>query len=445
MKYILYYVIFLSLQVQAVDYEECDWRNQEASPFENASPSTNEFLNHLHSRRSIPVLNNKCFLTSTKKIFSKGSQDQFIHCEKRNNQWIKTNLSVTKCIHQDQKTKTCEKKLIYPRRPCLDKTYITNTNLIFHDMTKCFELPIRETFILLNHESGFISNVRSFTGARCYGQMTVSGIGTVNTQIQKNHPIYTQFTKTCPTYNTDDLIFPTPKTKGQIYQMDCELTKNPFSCMFYSAFLVKFLKTKIHHMLNTYHKKHNRFEWIESELGISLPIKLNEIVIVSDYRKAKPRFYIFKNEEELHSNKNKNLLHTYRTLKTDSQIYIKKIPLFQNRTPDQLEWILTYWSYNGGGLVSTKYFPEYMTHLKHNISIPCSKSIYRFCSKRTQILNNFKNNEYGLDLIEDFIDNFSSYLNQNYRNHRNRSEVASFIHNLIRSMKPIFAEDTCNF
>ncbi|MGI9549076.1 MAG: hypothetical protein ACR2M7_03770 [Bdellovibrionales bacterium] len=442
----IYFLVlsFLAIpQALAIDYETCDWRNELSSPFLHPNQGTRRFANLLSNGRNTRFkVNNACIMASTQKITSSGSKEKFVYCEKRKNKWIKTNIKVTRC-EEELNGETCEERFLYPRRPCLNENYITKTNQIFHNMAKCFNLSVPELFVLFNHESGFVSNVRSFTGARCYGQMTVDGIKAVNYYIKKQHPIYTNFLAKCPQYGKN-LTISTPRSKRDLYQTDCELTKSPFSCLFYSTFHVKSLMVKIKNMLEGTDRIHKSYRWIESDLNIELPIRINEIVIATDSSQGRDRFYIFKDEKELHQNRNGRLVKKFNELKKSSEVRFTKVPIFSNKAKDQLNWILTYWSYNGGDTVGIKHFKEYMSQLKNNISLSCKKSSQFYCHKRTALLNNFGNEIYGLDIENHLIDDFSEYLKVNYENERNRLEVSGFIHNLIKSLDPIFKTRACN-
>ncbi len=442
MKIYFLFILILTQPAMASDYEKCNWRNQEASPFSNTDTFIQQLLDSLPSNATSSEINNGCFLTSAQKATSKASRKRFIHCEeKEDGTWVKTNLKVTTCIEEGNSQK-CKEKYIYPRRPCLDENYITNTNRIFHEMAKCFDLPPKNLFTLFNHESGFVSNIRSYTGARCYGQMTVSGIKTVNHEIQRGNPIFRNFLKNCPHYQ-DNLVIRSTTTKKDIYQIDCKLTKNPFSCFFYSMFLIKWLKTDIHRILELSIKKKERYQWMESELDIQLPIKLNEVVLVFDNRSTNTKFYIFKDEEEIERNKNGKLISLYRQLKQDSKISMTKIPIFRN-VENKLEWTLAYWSYNGGITIASKHFKNYMTELKSKLSLPCSVSSKFSCLMRKGLFYNFNHQLYGLHVAEFFVDDFSYYLNKNYESNRNRTEVTNFIYNLMSDMNFILQNENCN-
>ena len=60
-----------------------------------------------------------------------------------------------------------------PRKACLNKGYVELTARAFNQVADCFGFSNVEKiqlFSLFNHESSFHVNVRSPTGARCYGQ-----------------------------------------------------------------------------------------------------------------------------------------------------------------------------------------------------------------------------------------------------------------------------------
>ena len=149
---------------------------------------------------------------------------------------------------------TGKQRFIYPRAPCLSQDYIQTTANIFNEFGTCFNLSHKELenlFAIINHESAFITNSRSSTGARCAGQITVNAFLDLNAQIVLNYDpvrtIYNQATDQCP--GLSNTTVPSNIHNHEQYQnisydnlvkrlsrlpITCPLTLDMSRCFFYS-------------------------------------------------------------------------------------------------------------------------------------------------------------------------------------------------------------------
>ena len=219
-------------------------------------------------------IENICFLASSikgKNIFKvKGSEyscsdgrtnlnQRFYYCDNvETPNSCQTVMSVT-----DDEGNT---RLIYPRAPCLSEDYIQTLSTSFHNMSDCFNLSKRERndlFSIIHHESYFMPNSRSPTGAKCAGQLTTRALINLNMNILlKTNPtysIYANAIERCPYLK--DIVIPTDLITNEAYQnqsynelerklehlnFTCTLTSDMSRCFFYSFLFqqtsVEFLK-----------------------------------------------------------------------------------------------------------------------------------------------------------------------------------------------------------
>ncbi len=70
-------------------------------------------------------------------------------------------------------------------RPCLSKSMVGSTASEIYLASKCFEQDIKRVLPLLRHESRFIPNVRSVTGAGGVGQLTGVAIKEINRNLDR--------------------------------------------------------------------------------------------------------------------------------------------------------------------------------------------------------------------------------------------------------------------
>ena len=213
-----------------------------------------------NSRNEKPI-SQLCFLASSsrgKSIFdSKESEhscsdertslkQNFYYCENSTERSCQTTMSVI-----DDKG---NKRSIYPRAPCLSQNYIQTLADSFNKMSQCFGFSKEEQknmFSIINHESFFMPNSRSNTGARCAGQLTTRSLVDLNVNIiLKQNPVYLIYQEAlerCPFLET--VLIPSNLTTSDIYQnvsydnlvkklyqspITCSLISDMSRCFFYS-------------------------------------------------------------------------------------------------------------------------------------------------------------------------------------------------------------------
>ena len=226
------------MQKEDYPYEKCNWKNksftdrliQESQDFssyqtEAQTPCTDCVKNNTQNNRSsLDLIHNGmmhsvtkpndipdiCFLAATLRGSSKNFQglSRYYYCPNAN-----THKRTNKYKPEPKKPS------MLPRRPCLDKNYISMTAKAFNEMTNCFGYTGKKDkerlFSLMNHESAFLLNVRPLGGtARCYGQMQNAAIIDIQSFIHYGHKvdqfqpylkIYKDALKNCP-YLTGKIV-----------------------------------------------------------------------------------------------------------------------------------------------------------------------------------------------------------------------------------------------
>ena len=320
----------------------------------------------------------------------------------------------------------CNRGAIYPRKPCLNEEYTAMTAKAFHDVAQCLNVPPDLVFSILNHESRFILNNESHTGALCYSQITSIAVQDFN-----------QFLEHKPNYqNIDELLPENIKArcpeqwkhfqkvntkyikKQKTFRIKsphdkCKLNINPYTCFFYGFSYIKILMQKAQQSIQT----------------------LNKIKIFKGQNKTS----IFWGEKE------KRDIEKKRNIKLQTE----KIPIFQNE--ELLKKILITIGYNGGPTIPETIFKDYITYLKKRLSDKTNTDL------RNKLLTK------GLD-IPFFISEFLPFISRNYpaRNRnkkkarKRRAEVADYINKVNGSMENLnknikskypssFKKDICSF
>ena len=190
----------LSIRASAdMPYEECSWKSKsytqrlvedtllqsleakttcEECSTENRDSSTETTTNSLREALDFPIPTECFFAAATRKLSTKGSQKRFYYCKSPESKTPEDTMKVT--------TKNGKSRELYPRRPCFNEAYVSMIAKSFHYMAKCFGLNSQERqniFALFNHESSFVLNKRSWTKARCIGQLTPDTVYTMNKYI----------------------------------------------------------------------------------------------------------------------------------------------------------------------------------------------------------------------------------------------------------------------
>ena len=342
-----------------------------------------------------------------------GAGENFYYCEE--DSIHPGNMSVTD--DEDRQ------RVIWPRRACLNRDYVDLTANAFNETADCFGFSKSEkerAFKLLNHESSFLHNVASPTGAKCSGQLTRKTIKEINKQIyfrDTSHPlpysyIFDEVMERCPGLQTavvDSQITESVTEAGgksmenfeDIFSgmpVSCKITQTPYSCLFYAFYNIKKNFGEVTAYLNRPSSYSDRQGIpVEFRERFLLPIKLNEILVVTD---TEGRQMIFWDDSELwHSS-----LRDYSPEKLED---IKKVPLFENE--EEVVELFGYWTYNGGISVAIQHMPAFIKQLKQSIAVPClPNSIEHNCQYRLSIQQ-----ELGLQTA-DIKRDFQVYIREHY-------------------------------
>ncbi len=304
-------------------------------------------------------------------------------------------------------------------RPCLNQDYIDMTAASFNQVADCLSFSANEkkqAFALFNHESHFILNARSPTGARCYGQLTSDTMAFINKHIYRRNPrinrynnpvppsrfgyIYTNAVKKCPGLKDkvipQDVLTRTPTMSDKSFykmvkqaSLTCGMTHDPYSCLFYSMFNIRI---NMKYFDNTYSE-------IPDYLGSKNPpkkmpkkakerIRLNEIMILQgeiqkkgDGKKPRKVEWVMWDSSEVYN--------VYQNLKIKSKTItkqkIKTVPLFN---PNLLRDAFVHMAHNGGHSVIRSHLQVFVENIKKKISNQriCKKD--RYCKEyRSRLLD----------------------------------------------------------
>ncbi len=410
-----------------------------------------------------PTISRACFFLSNLKGIQ-SNPDRFYHCGNLNEE---SDLL--------SKAPILEKKEMVA--PCFNKKYIQMTFEAFKKMTKCFELLPKEkenAFHLLNHESGFILNAKSHSGARCYGQLTSEAMDHILNMVKSNRKIYTDFKSTCPEINQPGDInrlraltkvaindsLSSRKRYESSRHLTCHVTQEPYNCFFYSLFYFKKNLEKAKEEINkasekitdtTLKQNPGLSTFYKNNPNIKPPIKANEVIVVTGVATSK-------------NTKNKltinwvfeNSIAAYRSLRNleNQNLSIQTVNLFD---PKKLAGRIGQWSHNGGGSISSTYFPKQLEKFKNNVVNPpkpknagpngfyCKRNPSKpFCKYREKL---FKSESIKFSSFHTF---FSKHLNTRYRTSRKwswakrarrREEVSDFMNKIHRDFSHIQSQD----
>ena len=407
---VLYQNITNSASVEAIPYEVCSERRKrwtdkiitEASQFKlnppaNTTEAAANCLNgcdeldpFLSVRQEAEIIKNSavnssgengdipsiCFYASSLHSINITKYRSY-NCKNRNSEW------------PSSKNRT---------RPCLSKNYIDMTAKAFNKVTDCFNFSLNEkkqSFALFNHESHFMLNARSPGKARCYGQMTIDAIITINRNIYyRNHRskfgnIYEEVINNCPEL-ANKVIPPeiTNRTKFSDTRLQtlmrrapitCGTTQDPYSCLFYSLFNIKMNMQYFDDSYNEIPDYMGRKELPGNmQRDFQSPIRLNEMLVVKGKVKVKHSGkikqvkMIFWDISEVYSAFAGKLEYDV------NQLEIKKVSVFNKKT---LRSIFVHYAHNGGSSVIKTHLTPFIESIKKDIAKKetCSKN--KKCSK----------------------------------------------------------------
>jgi len=422
----------------------CERENEEINnEFAYLHPLYNDFVisffqesikNTNLSEKDIPL---ECFFASAVRGANLyGSNDNFYYCEENANR--PSDMTVT---DDQENTRT-----ISAQRACINRDYVFLTAKVFNKTADCFGFNKAEKevlFKLFNHESSFLHNVKSSTGARCYGQLTGVAIKEINKQIyfsNSSNPlpysfIFDEVIERCSSLREvvldpelyeerDRKSFGHFNTIVSRLPTVCKLTQDPYSCLFYALYNFKMNELKTEKELKTATTHFNTPELFKETF--SLPILLGEMRGVTGTRDM-----IFWDDREIWNTLNNHPLESLSNIKT--------LPLFENQ--DEVRDLFTVWAYNGG-ITIADYMRDFIKDLKKNIAKPCSSDSqnkicqYRFAVKQGQGIAT-------TDIEKDFQD----YISRHYqvpstysrdRARKRRHEVSNFTSHVQSSLEYLY-------
>ena len=355
----------------------------------------------------------ECFLAMAIRGDRLFSSSQYVHCKSKNNAYF-----------------TRKQKL------CINKDYIDMIHKAWLDISECFNYDIKrqqEIFHLINQESGGILNIKSGTGARCLGQVTIDYVKTINnyiTAFEKNRPlqqsgVYQEVTNRCPRLKE--------KVLKNINFITCQTSMDPYMCLFYTFYGLE----SNHRMMKKTFNSHSDYmgsrEFPEDiKDKYQLPIKLNEMLTISGTTKNGNSFsWVVWDDSELY--------YLWKKIDDSKDLTIKKTPLFKKQ--EDIEQMFNYWAHNGGQSLVGNSLAKRVERLKRILSQSCKTNSQEIrCLARNQIADgNGIDSSLALKIFE--ADLKSTYPN---RSLTRRLEVAKYVRNIMNSNQKVFNynEDT---
>ena len=358
----------------------------------------------------IVAIPRKCFLAMAMRGDSLFSSNQYVHCESKNKAHFSKN-----------------------RKYCINEKYIKTIHSAWKDITECFNYDIErqeEIFHLINQESGGILNVKSPTGARCLGQVTIDYVKTINKIINSAY-------KTNPLKHSElyrEVIQRCPRLKEKILKdinfITCKTSMDPYTCLFYTFYglernhqrMKETLQSKLDYMGNKEFPQ-------EVTDKYQLPIKLNEMLTITGTTKnGNSISWVVWDDSELYD--------LWKKIDNSKELTIKKVPLFKKQ--EDIEKMFNYWSHNGGQSLVNSSLAERIARIKQNISKSCKKdSKENRCLAREQIQQG-KGVKSSLALEIFSADLLSTYPS---KSETRRKEVAGYVKKMISSNQEVFNFD----
>ncbi|MCZ0932813.1 MAG: hypothetical protein OXJ52_06655 [Oligoflexia bacterium] len=356
------------------------------------------------------VIPKQCFLAMALRGDALFASSQYVHCESKNKAFFSK-----------------------VRKFCINEDYINTIYTAWKDTAECFNYDTekqKEIFHLINQESGGILNVRSATGARCLGQVTIDYVKTINNIINssnKTNPlkyseIYREVAQRCPRLKE--------KVLKNINFITCQTSLDPYTCLFYTFYglernhrkMKENLQSKLDYMGNREFPKSvaNKYQ---------LPIRLNEILHVTGTTKNGNKFnWVIWDDSELYN--------LWSKIDDSKELTIKKAPLFKNQ--EHIEQMFNYWAHNGGQSLVNSSVTKRIERLKRNIARSCkSHSQENRCLAREQIKEG-KGIDSSLALKMFTSDLLATYPSTS---RTRRKEVAQYVQKMVASNRRVFNYD----
>jgi hypothetical protein len=396
------------LELPALEYEKCDCTNKKYTDAITGRHLSFSFtalldcnctplsiiktplllINELISASQLPK---ECYHASMLLREKRVARRGFRMCTPIDSE-IKSNFSQNDSFSTPECKEVTGKTTTTVRAPCLNEDYVRMTKETFEATMLCFDIQPRDIYPVINHESRFLLNSVSPTGASCYGQLTSGLIADLNktdeisklTFKDKCPNVASQFRKVnvisteIKVKRADGSEATVTRTKLDGVQASCDITENPVSCMIYTALAHKKNLERIHKSSND-----------------------SPVYVVNNGSKQ----MLFSKHES-----------------AEKVGAVKPSPIFSD-TKD-VEELVVIWSYNGGGGVNVLY-NSFLRDLRNElINAPSTSALRQEFAK-----NN------GLK-TETFYKLFSAYIRSNYKwvanlngakKQARRNEVANYV------------------
>ena len=258
---------------------------------------------------------------SIKEKFTAIPKECFLAMALRGNKLFPSNQYVY-CGSKQERSFSKDRKL------CINEDYINMIYKAWREMTECFNYTLerqREIFHLINQESGGVLNIRSASGARCLGQVTINYVKTINTlinSVDKKNPlkysnIYKEVTQRCPQLSE--------KVLKDINFITCQTSMDPYTCLFYTFYglernhriMTDRLQSKLNYMGDREFPKNIAHKY-------QLPIKLNEVLHIKGTTKnGNSVDWVIWDDSELYD--------LWKKMDESKDMTIKKVPLLKSK------------------------------------------------------------------------------------------------------------------
>ena len=378
---------------------------------ERCDSSLNVILDMYTSiKTEIASIPRRCFLAMALRGSTLFSSNQYVYCENKEQANFDTN-----------------------KKFCINEEYIKTIHKVWKDITECFEYDIErqnELFHLINQESGGILNIKSQTGARCLGQVTIDYVKTLNNIIRsayKSNPlnhseIYREVIQKCPQLKE--------KTLKNINFITCKTSMDPYTCLFYTFYGLERNHRKMKETLQSQLDYMGSREFPQSAIDkYQLPIKLNEMLIIKGTT-------VNGNQIEWVVWDDSELYNLWQKIDSSKELNIKKVPLFKKQ--EDIEKMFNYWAHNGGQSLVNKSLVKRIVNLKQNISNSCKEnSKENRCLARDQIKQGSGiKSSLALEIFTaDLLNTYPS------KSKTRRKEVAEYVKKIQASNKKVFDFD----
>ena len=364
----------------------------------NNEGTKKQFYSCIHEHYDNSAEDNFCFDTGNQAPSPKKCDVLPIPCDSSNDLNLTCPQEYRERMEQHGPT-GCNKGAAFPRRPCLNQDYVAMTAKAFHDVAKCMDIAPELAFPVFLHESRFILNIQSRTGALCYGQMTGTAVADVNSFLKshKGFPNYDipfllekNIEKRCPhIWRHFKKVNTIIKNNKAIVRSDfdqCNINTNPYTCFFYSFSYLKIL-----------------YESAKKEVP-----KANNISIII-----------------LQNNLNEFLDNLEDTPITLEVIETKEVKLFANE--QDLINILTAMSYNGGPSIIQTHFKDFIEKLKSSLLASDNTKLQTAVFDESGLSSDF------------FKKEFTAYLKDRYsvKDEQRNGELLSYLDKVIQETKAL--------